>query len=180
LHDGVGQIISAALLSLQQPNNQNNTNENTAALLKTGYDELRNISHQMIPNSLLKLGLSSALRELINRINSNKLQIILEAEGLTVPIEKNVELVLYRVIQEAINNVIKHANASKLFIQLVNDEKNISITIEDNGIGFDKATIETGIGLQNMQHRIQFLKGNLFIETAPNKGTVLMVEVPLV
>jgi two-component system, NarL family, sensor kinase len=178
LHDGVGQIIGAAILNLQQSNTTSIAN--TTELLKSGYDELRHISHQMIPNSLLKHGLSSAIRELISRIDSNKLQIILEAEGLTIPLDKNVELVLYRVIQEAINNVIKHAKANKLFINILNDEKTADITIEDNGIGFNKALVNEGLGLQNMQHRIHFLKGTLHIETAEKKGTVLIITIPLI
>jgi signal transduction histidine kinase len=87
---------------------------------------------------------------------------------------------LYRVIQEAVNNVIKHAKASELFITLYNEENEIDVMIEDNGIGFDKKNIQSdGIGLQNIRSRIEYLNGNVEWDTAPNNGTVLSIHVPL-
>src|SRR5690606_18382522 len=103
--------------------------------ISDSYDEMRSISHQMMPNALLKAGLSAAVRDFLNKIDQEKIGIHLEVVGFQNKLDEQVETVLYRVIQESVNNVIKHAKASKLNIQLCNDEDGISITIEDNGKG---------------------------------------------
>ncbi len=187
LHDGVGQMLSASLMNLNGLFKKLNIDlqkepmaEHTLSLVNESYDELRQISHQMIPNTLLKAGLASAVKDLILRIDQSKLSINLDIAGLNERMNEEVETVLYRVIQESINNVIKHAKATKLNIQLVRDEDGVSITIEDNGKGFDtKQVKDGGIGLKNMYSRIQFHKGTIDIDSAPGKGTLMVVYIPL-
>ncbi|MBL7754109.1 MAG: sensor histidine kinase, partial [Chitinophagaceae bacterium] len=94
--------------------------------------------------------------------------------------DTNIEIVVYRIIQECVNNVIKHSKANKLDISILKDEEGLRVTIEDNGIGFNKANLEnpSGIGMRNIQARVDYLKGNLDIDTQPGKGTLIAFFIP--
>lgn len=188
LHDGVGQLLSTALMNMNglvgQLQYQNGEEEekaqNTLALINDSYDEMRSISHQMMPNALLKAGLTSAVKDFVNKIDKNKIKVSLEVLGLNERLDQQVESVLYRVIQETVNNVIKHAQATKLAIQFLKDEDGIAITIEDDGKGFDTSSLNqnSGIGLKNMISRIAFLKGTIDFDSAPGKGTLVAIHIP--
>ncbi|WP_379093797.1 sensor histidine kinase [Pedobacter sp. UC225_65] len=95
--------------------------------------------------------------------------------------DEQTETVLYRVIQETVSNVIKHAEANKLDIVLIKDEEGISITIEDNGKGFDKSKtdLRTGMGIGNILSRVEFLKGTVDIDSTIGKGTLVAIFIPL-
>jgi signal transduction histidine kinase len=189
LHDGVGQMMSAAKMNLSAfedearfaDEKQKQAFEKIIGLVDESCKEIRNVSHQMMPNALLKSGLSSAIREFIDKIDSRVIRINLYAEGLSDRLDSNIETVLYRVIQECVNNVIKHAGASTLDISLIRDGDGISATIEDNGKGFDAANREqfAGIGLKNIISRIEFLKGMVDFDSTPGKGTLVAIHVPL-
>lgn len=187
LHDGVGQLLSAALININNLFTKVNIDatteplaNKTLALVTESYDELRQISHQMIPNALVKAGLGAAVKELIIHIDQSKLVINLDIVGLNDRLGEEVETILYRVIQESINNVIKHAAATKLQIQLIKDEEGVAVTIEDNGIGFDLKNIKSdGIGLKNMISRIRFHQGTIDIDSAPGKGTLIAIYMPI-
>lgn len=188
LHDGVGQTLSAALMNLngfiaktEMLNNQQSLlAERSVALLTESYDDMRSISHQMIPNALLKSGLASAVREFVSKIDQQKLKVTLDVNGLQEKLDDNTETVIYRVIQEATNNVIKYAKANKLSIQINKDEDGISVSIEDDGVGFDSKKLKDkqGIGLKNMSNRIESLKGTLEIDSKPGKGTLINFYLP--
>lgn len=187
LHDGVGQMLSAALMNLNgllaNLNLQNDASlqaEQALALVNESYDEMRSISHQMMPNALIKSGLASAVKEFIGKLDKNKLKVTLETVGLNERLDEQTETVIYRVIQETVNNVIKHADASKLDIQITKDEEGIAVTIEDNGKGFDKSKIDlkAGIGLSNIYSRVEFLKGTVDIESTEGKGTLVAIYLP--
>jgi len=187
LHDGVGQMMSAAKMNLSAfeddlpftSDEQKLAYEKIMSLVDESCREIRNVSHQMMPNALLKSGLSNAIREFIDKIDSRVIRIQLHAEGLNDRLDSNVETVLYRVIQECVNNVIKHAGADRLDIALIRDEDGISATIEDNGKGFDSGKKSEGIGLQNIRSRIAFLKGTVDFDSAPGRGTLVAIHVPL-
>lgn len=189
LHDGVGQIMSAAKMNLSAMESeipftnadQKKTFEKIVHLVDEGCKEVRSVSHNMMPNALVKAGLSSAIREFINKIDSKVIKTDLYTEGLNDRINSNIETVLYRVIQECVNNVIKHANANHLDISLIKDQDGISVTIEDNGKGFDiknKNNFE-GIGLKNIQTRVEYLKGTVEWNSAMSKGTLVAIHIPL-
>lgn len=187
LHDGVGQMLSAALLNLNEAHNRSpegsatkDATEKALALLGESYDEMRSISHQMMPNALLKAGLASSIREFVEKIDSPKMKAVLDVVGLDERLDEQTETILYRIIQEAVNNVVKHAEASKLTIQLTRDKDGIALTIEDNGIGFHTSGISdfSGIGLRNIQSRIAMLNGTVDIDSAPGRGTLLAIHVP--
>ncbi|MBS1772194.1 MAG: sensor histidine kinase [Bacteroidetes bacterium] len=188
LHDGVGQLMSAARLNLSIVNQEltNISDEQRAAfdkalaLVDESCKEVRTVSHNIMPNALLKSGLTSAIREFIDKIDSRVLKVNLFTEGINERLTSDTETVLYRVIQECINNVIKHSGANTLHISIIKDEDGISITIEDNGKGFnasDKSKFD-GIGLKNIQTRIEYLKGEVEWDSAPGKGTVVSIHIP--
>ena len=186
LHDGVGQLLSAALLNLNGYFKKKNIDKQTdvqagqiVSLVTESYDELRSISHQMMPNALQKTGLSAAVRELISKIGSDTLAANLEITGFDGRINPEVETVVYRVIQECIANVLKHSGATRIDIQILNDEDGISATIEDNGKGFDAGSRHEGIGLKNMQTRVRFQNGTLDINSHPGKGTLVAIHIPV-
>jgi len=190
LHDGVGQLFTTVKMNMEilmerflikQPD-ANLLAEKTMAMVDESCIEVRSIAHQMMPNAIIKSGLVSALRDFINKIPSEKLKISLETKGIDKQLESTTETVLYRVIQESVNNVIKHANANSLDILLLCDDKEITVSIEDNGQGFDISNKSkfTGIGLKNMISRVEYLKGSVDISSSPEKGTLVAIFIPLV
>lgn len=188
LHDGVGQLMSAARMNLSvvanelkfDNDNQRLSFDKALSLVDDSCKEVRAVSHNIMPNALLKTGLASAIRDFVQKIDHRALEVNLYVDGLNERLSSNTETVLYRVIQECVNNVIKHAGANKLDITLIKDEEGISITIEDNGKGFNTTAVQDdeGIGLKNMQTRIHYLKGTIEWDTAPGKGTVVIINVP--
>jgi two-component system, NarL family, sensor kinase len=189
LHDGVGQMMSAAKMNLSAMEhdlaftneNQKNAFDRIVNLVDEGCKEVRTVSHQMMPNALLKKGLASAIREFIDKIDNRVLKVDLYSEGLNERIDTNTETVLYRVVQECVNNVIKHSGANHLDISLIKDTEGISVTIEDNGKGFDttqKANFD-GIGLKNIRTRIEYLKGTVDFDSTPGNGTLVAIHVPV-
>lgn len=189
LHDGVGQMMSAAKINLsslsseiQFADEQKKLRfENALKLVDDSCAEVRNVSHNIMPNSLLRNSLAAAVRDFINKIDISVLKINLHAEGLNEKIDANVEIMLYRIVQECVNNVIKHSGADTLDITLVNDAEEITATIEDNGKGFntaDKSKFD-GIGLKNIRTRVDYLKGTVEWDSAPGRGTVVSIHIPL-
>jgi signal transduction histidine kinase len=186
LHDGVGQMMSAAKINLSTflsdiaiANEEEKIRvDNILSLIDESCKEVRAVSHNMMPNALLKAGLASAVREFVNKIDSRVMEVNLYTEGLDERLDTTIETVLYRVIQECVNNVIKHAQASMLDISIIKDEDGISATIEDNGRGFDMTdnSIRNGIGLKNIETRVQYLKGEVSFDSRPGHGTVVVIS----
>jgi len=188
LHDGVGQMMSAAKMNLSAFENEITFKDETQkvsfekliGLVDESCKEIRSVSHQMMPNALLKSGLASAVKEFIDKIDNRIIKINLHAEGLNDRLDSNTETVLYRVIQECVNNVIKHSGAANLDISLIRDADGISATVEDNGQGFDTTDKQKfdGIGLKNIRSRVEFLKGTVDFDSSPGKGTLVAIHIP--
>ena len=188
LHDGVGQIMSAAKMNLSAFENeilfvnpeQKLKFEKIIDLVDESCKEVRSVSHNMMPNALLKTGLTAAIREFIDKIDYSVLKVELSSEGLNDRLDSNTETVLYRVIQECVNNVIKHSGANHLDISLIKDNDGISATIEDNGKGFDSKDNSKyeGIGLKNIRTRVEYLKGSVEFDSKPGKGTLVAIHIP--
>lgn len=188
LHDGVGQMISAAKMNLsafeEDLNFSNQEQKNTFGKIITLVDEscreVRNVSHIMMPNALLKNGLSDAIKDFVDKLSNKNLKVQVYTEGLDERIDANIETVLYRVIQECVNNAIKHSGASTLDISVIKDQDGISGTIEDNGKGFDTTDKDKfeGVGLKNITTRIEYLKGTVDFDSAPGRGTLVALHVP--
>jgi len=189
LHDGVGQMMSAAKMNLSAFESdmhfsnpeQRNSFEKIIGLVDESCKEIRNVSHNMMPNALLKNSLAIAIRDFIDKMDSKAIQVHVFTEGLDERLDSNVETVFYRVIQECVNNVIKHADASTLDISVIRDKDGISATIEDNGKGFDTSDSSKfdGIGLKNITTRIEYLKGTVDFDSAIGRGTVVALHVPI-
>jgi len=140
----------------------------------TVLESSRKIAHDLLPPILEKFGLKVALEELVeDYTKASKLQILHRIDpidGLT----NMDELHIFRIVQELINNALKHANATQLDIELLSNKKGFNLTFKDNGKGFDPELLESkaGLGLQNLQSRAAILKCNLAIESSKNKGSI--------
>ncbi|HEX5652814.1 MAG TPA: histidine kinase [Chitinophagaceae bacterium] len=189
LHDGVGQMMSVAKMNLsaiesslawEQPE-QKKSFEKLIRLVDESCKEVRNVSHIMMPNALLKNNLAAAIHEFVEKLDNKSLQVQVYTEGLEERLDSNTELVLYRVLQECVNNTLKHAGATTLDISVIKDKEGIHATIEDNGKGFDvqDPLKQEGMGLKNIRTRIEYLKGSVEIDSTPGKGTVVVLHVPL-
>jgi two-component system, NarL family, sensor kinase len=188
LHDGVGQMMSAARMNLSsfyntakiEDDDQSKSLVNIIQLVDDSCKEVRAVSHSMMPSALLNKGLPDAVEELTAKISNRALQVNFYSEGFTERLNITTETILFRVIQECINNSIKHADASTLDISLIYDNDGISVTIEDNGKGFlnDLQQKDDGMGLSNIRSRIQFLKGTVDIDSSPGNGTLVAIHVP--
>lgn len=190
LHDGVGQLLSAAKLNLSSLESQIKIEtpeqemafKNALSLVDDSVKEVRAVSHNMMPNTLLKLGLASAVKEFVTKIQGTpNLKINLEIVGLNGRLEQEKETVLYRVIQEVVANIIRHSKASELTLQIIRHEKELSILIEDNGVGFDTSRINDfeGIGLKNIISRIEFINGTVHFDSVIDRGTTVIIELAL-
>ncbi len=190
IHDSLGSVLSAAKLKLSSMEetkaslspSQFEKYQSTLTLLDEASAELRSISHNIMPATLSKLGLVAALQNLIGKISGRAgLQISFTAHDLEQRIDETTEISIYRIILELINNIVKHAQADKVSIQLIRYPEYINVIIEDNGRGFDyqKALEDKkGIGLGNVLSRVEFLKGTVDIDSAVGKGTTVIVEIP--
>lgn len=191
LHDGVGQMLSAAKLNLSnldskittQTEEQRLAMQNALSLVDDSVKEVRAVSHNMMPNTLIKLGLASAVREFITKLgNAPTLKVDLEIVGLDTRLDNQIETVLYRVIQEIVNNIIKHANASQISMQIIRHETELNIMIEDNGVGFNTNQLDNfeGIGLKGIQTRIEFLNGSVHFDSSVGRGTTVIIDIPII
>ena len=189
LHDGVGQQLSAVKLNMSSLQSslelkdvdQKVMMQNAIEIINESVKEVRSVSHNMMPNALLKSGLEEAVTEFINRINSaNRIKIGLDIHGFDERLENTIEVILFRVLQETINNIIKHSEATEVNVSIVKHDNELTMIVEDNGIGFDLNKIkEKGIGFKNIQSRIDYLKGTLNIDSSVGKGTTIIVEFPI-
>lgn len=186
LHDGLGGLLSGVKFSLSNmKDNLIITPDNMAVfersldMIDTSIKELRRVAHNMMPEMLTKFGLDEALKEYCNSVNAtNLISLRYQSMGLDTRIEKSSEIIIYRIIQELLNNIMKHAAATEAMVQLIKEEGRLSIIVEDNGKGFDTALLKEnkGAGLTNIQSRVDYLKGRLDIHAEPGKGTLVNIE----
>ncbi|KIA90383.1 tetratricopeptide repeat-containing sensor histidine kinase [Kaistella jeonii] len=189
LHDGIGQLLTAANMNMsvldeykKDENNFTKVLNKTREILAEAMLDVRTLSHQIMPNMLIKNSLADALRDLISKTNSPKLHLELKMEGLKKDLNQNIQVVMYRIIQECINNTIKHAKANKVEISLIQSNDMIEAIFKDDGIGFNPLKINSrndGLGLENIRSRIDMLKGDLKIDSAEGKGTSIIMKIPI-
>ena len=186
LHDGLGGLLSGVKFSLSNmkdnliitPDNMT-VFERSLDMLDTSIKELRRVAHNMMPELLTKFGLDEALKEYCNTINTtNLLSVKYQSVGMDARIEKSSEIIIYRIVQELLNNIMKHAAATETIVQLIKEEDRLSIIVEDNGKGFDTLILKTnkGAGLTSIQSRVDYLKGQLEIHSEQGKGTLVNIE----
>jgi signal transduction histidine kinase len=185
LHDGVGGLLSGVKLSMSNMKGNVFLSEenaqsfnNVISQLDQSIAELRRVSHNMMPEALIKYGLKEALENYCENMNfSGKIKVQLQTYGMEKRMEQSTEIIIYRIIQELLNNVIKHADAGNVLIQLVRKEDHFNLTVEDDGKGFDtKVENKTGAGLANIKARAEYLNGSVDIVSKKGEGTSVNIE----
>lgn len=181
LHDGVASILSAAKLQINAAGDSlAPAHLHVSQLIEAAVQEIRNISHNLAPEAVLGEGLAHAIEEFCRRVRQPGLQLACYVIGALPHLNKKTELLLYRIVQEAVANLVKHADATEGIVQVVGAGSRLTITIEDNGKGFDMQQLTSeGMGLKNLSSRIQLLGGTHEILSAPGKGTSIYVEIDL-
>ncbi|KQB40866.1 Histidine kinase [Flavobacterium aquidurense] len=180
LHDGLGSMLSGLKIHLKLAEKENVLSPaDINSLLDNSIKELRNISQNLMPESLLKLSLEHALRDLCIANSNAKTKIEFQYLIQKPNLPKNYEIVIYRIIQELLNNALKYAEASEILVSCSQNKDTFFITVEDNGVGFDVAAKNGGMGLRNIKNRLEILKGKLEIESELNKGTSTYIELKI-
>lgn len=188
LHDGLGGMLSGIKYSLSAvkgnlvmlPDDQL-AFDRSLDMLDSSIKEMRRVAHNMMPETLINFGLDTALKDFCNAINEmSTLRIRYQSFGLQDNnIEQTTAIAIYRIIQELTGNILKHSGAQEALVQLSREDKKLSVTVEDNGRGFDIGAIKNvkGIGLSGIRNRIAFLKGSFDIQSEPGKGTSVYIEI---
>jgi two-component system NarL family sensor kinase len=188
LHDGLGGMLSGIKHSLNtMKTNQIMTPDNFQAfercidMLDSSINEMRRVAHNMMPEALVKFGLDTALKDFCNNINqSGALSVNYQSLGMeNSVVEQTTAITIYRIVQELVNNTMKHAAAKNAIVQLSKSNGKLSITVEDDGQGFNTAILRgiRGIGWTNIQSRVDFLKGTLDVNSGSGKGTSVHIEI---
>ncbi|MCC2546482.1 PAS domain S-box protein [Hymenobacter sp. BT175] len=182
LHNGVGQLLYATKLNLES-NIKPVVAGPVVKLLDEAIKATRTISFELTPGILEDFGLKTALEELVKRIPSQKLNVQLNLEGLREPLPKNSEVAIsvYRIVQELLNNIIKHARAADVFVHILREGPALQILVEDDGVGFDASAMASvkGIGLAGIRNRVDLLGGQLSINSRPGRGTIVTIDLPV-
>ena len=183
LHDGLGVLLSN--VKMQFTNFIARSDQNSAVLHKAAIVldrasvDVRRISHNMMPSVLTKFGLNISLEELLDEINEMKnMSASIKLQGDDKKLSENTQIMIYRIIQELVNNTIKHANANKISLILDYSLKELKIWYSDNGIGFSPGTITGTLGLKSIASRVRFLNGELTNESKPGKGVSYIISIP--
>ncbi len=186
LHDGLGGLLSGVKLQLgAMKGNLILTEENGIAFnrvlnnLEESIAEMRRVAHNMMPETLLRFGLPQALEDYSSSLSHQQaFTIQCEFRGMEKRLDSSTEVVVYRIVQELINNAVKHSGASAILVQIMrHDEERLNITVEDNGKGFDpKFTGSDTAGLRNISSRVKYLNGKMDIQSEPGNGTSVYIE----
>ncbi|NOX87038.1 MAG: tetratricopeptide repeat protein [Chlorobi bacterium] len=186
LHDSVGQRLAAIKLGWEKVAKHLQNSENYRDLremvdmLDTASKEVREISHQMMPKELEQFGLPSAIKSMLDAALKNTgISYEFNHFGLEKRLPPTVELNLFRILQELTSNVIRHAEADKIDIQLLNRNKKLVLIFEDNGKGFDPGSSSGGIGMMNIESRVKAMDAEMDIESHPGEGTTVRIRIPV-
>ncbi len=188
LHDGLGGLLSGVKFSLTNMKSNVVLDAQSALVFERSLDmldnsisELRRVAHNMMPEVLVKFGLQEALKSYCDSIEQSGIfKVEFQSLGADVRLASNVEIILYRIVQELLNNASKYAKASMVLVQLAFHENEISITVEDNGVGFDIAKTQhsTGAGWHNIRSRVDYLKGKVDVSSGTG-GTSVHLTIPV-
>lgn len=185
LHDGLGQLLSSAKLNMsgledgiQKEDEQ--LLKNSLTIIDDAVKEVRNISHNMMPTALMNYGIIEAINGFVTKINDTKqIAIKFDYEGLNISLEKELEIAIFRIVQEIINNMLKHSSAKNIDMLFFNEEDKLKMLIKDNGKGFDVTEIDksTGIGWQNIYSRVLLLNGKILVNSQIGMGTEISITI---
>lgn len=190
LHDGLGYLLSlaglnASVLLKKKDISEEKRKEILNSLMESideAFDEVRAISHNLAPSLLSEQGLRGALKNISDKVNqTHQLKMSFDLFGLDEKLDDLIENVLYRTIQEIVNNTLKHAEAQNLFIQIAKDSNQITLMAEDDGKGFDSHAIQnkSSFGLSHIKSWIENLNGSIHIDSQVNRGTIISIFIPL-
>ena len=175
IHDSLGGLLSTAKTYLSE---KNDSDVHIKNIIDQSCVEVRDITNNLMPVSLKVVGLSGAIEDLSARTEMLGINCQTEIHNLDVK-DEDERLAIYRIVQELVNNVIKHASAKNLLIQLIQSDHGLHILIEDDGQGFQTTVESNGRGLKNIKSRVELLKGEIEIESDEGSGTSISINVPL-
>ena len=185
LHDSVSALLSSANLHLQACKKTFNGPipvevEKSQNIIHEASHKIRNLSHTLVSSVLLKFGLAYAIKDMAEKYSNSQLFIEYKTKNIT-RYDQDFEIKLHNIIQELINNIIKHSEASNASIHLVDNNDKIKIFIKDNGKGFDKHLVKkkNGLGINQIDARIHMMKGEFSIDSKNNIGTSITIELPV-
>lgn len=186
LHDSIYPMLSVVLRKIENISNNKHKpgtvdleGKEALNMLSNTIKELRAVSYNLASPSLRDLGLVAALTEMCNNCNNIEDPVVqFYTSSVDLELSPKVEVNLFRIAQELLNNAIKHANANIINVQLIKHEKTVVLMVEDDGVGTEKKAVK-GIGLVSVQGRVMAMGGNLTIDTKHNNGTTVIIEVPL-
>ncbi len=186
LHDGLGGLLSGVKLQLGAMKGNLILSEehgrifsNALSKLDESISEMRRVAHNMMPEALMKLGLQQALQDYCDGLSeSQAFSVKCAFHGLEKRMDPSVEIVVYRIVQELLNNAVKHSGATSILAQVMRQDNRLSITVEDNGKGFDEKETGfiSGAGLKNIQSRVEYLKGQIDIKSKAGNGTSVHID----
>jgi PAS domain S-box-containing protein len=181
LHNGLGQLLYAAKLSLEGRAGTPSSPRASLKLLHEAIRTTRTISFELTPGILEDFGLRTALEELSKRITPTGLPVHLHLLNLEQRLRPTVEIAVYRIVQELLNNIMKHAQATEVVVHVARENKRVEVSVEDNGRGFEPNALTTlplaGMGLSGVRNRVALLGGELSINSRLGRGTIVSFEV---
>jgi two-component system, NarL family, sensor kinase len=186
LHDGLGGMLSGVKMSFSNlKENLIMSAENvgifekTLSQLDSSIKELRKIAHNLVPEALVRFGLKEAVKDFCStQMLASHIDIVFESLGETRELDNAADTNIYRIIQELVNNAIKHAQCTQILVQLTKTKNKVLLTVEDNGLGIDKAKValSDGIGFINIKQRVNYFKGQIEFENKLPQGTSINIE----
>jgi PAS domain S-box-containing protein len=186
LHDNVNQILGASNLyintAMTDEEMRQELLERSTELVSKAINEIRKISKSLITPGLREIGLIESIEDIIDdmRVTKQELQIELDLQNISEEeIEDQRKLALFRIVQEQLNNIVKHAKATRVLIRLSIEGSNVVLTVSDNGVGFDTGKHRKGVGITNIISRAELFNGKVEIIAAPGEGCTLTVNVPV-
>lgn len=186
LHDELGPILSSVKIRMNCLDIASEEDQSQLERINTNIDDImkrmREISNDLMPSVLLRKGLISGIQDAVDRISKpHGLTIYFQFSEIPEP-NQDKAIHIYRIVQEILHNTIKHARASRLNIELKQEDSKLVLTSRDNGVGFDhsRTTRESGgMGLRSLLSRAEILNGEMYIHTQPGKGTEYVFEIPI-
>ncbi|MFD2567854.1 sensor histidine kinase [Pseudotenacibaculum haliotis] len=187
LHDNVASTLASANMQLdyfiKNKNRLDNAGEileKAALLIGNAYNDVHDMAHKKNSGVIAQKGLLSAIRDLANNVSvTNKIHIDIKSSDIKERINNALEITIFRIIQELVNNIVKHANAKEVLISVTFYDGILGLIIEDNGIGFHPNNISKGMGLNSIETRVEALEGSFEIDSTEGRGTTVLIDIPI-
>lgn len=188
LHDDLGALMATLQFNFENLYKHKNSNDadnlfkKTKLLIKEAYHKIRSIAQIKNSGVIAKQGLLKAIINNANKISTfHNINIEVREHGLDNRLENSLELTIFRIVQELLTNIVKHAKATNVIIHFTNHNDSLNIMVEDNGIGFNVKNISKneGMGIQSIEKRVEVLEGTVIIESIKSKGTTIIIDLPI-